>query len=84
MGDIQDRSSFRGPSRAAGGGGCGGRLPLSNWQNTVAATTSHEGSLEDLLRKNDRPKNVTENRRAVSELTALTRSPAHHRAFAGQ
>jgi len=42
MGNIQDKSSFRGPSRAAGGGGCGGRLPLSNWQNTVAATTSHE------------------------------------------
>ena len=31
MGNIQDKSSFRGPSRA--GGGRGG-IPLSNWQNT--------------------------------------------------
>src|SRR5215472_11874832 len=31
MGNIQDKSSFRGPSR--GGGGRGG-IPLSNWQNT--------------------------------------------------
>jgi photosystem II stability/assembly factor-like uncharacterized protein len=34
MGNIQDKSSFRGPSRAAGGGGRGGGLPLSNWQGT--------------------------------------------------
>jgi len=31
MGNIQDKSSFRGPSRT--GGGRGG-IPLSNWQNT--------------------------------------------------
>src|SRR5262249_33131011 len=31
MGNIQDKSSFRGPSRA--GGGRGG-IPLSNWSNT--------------------------------------------------
>lgn len=33
MGNIQDKSSFRGPSRGSGGGR-GGGLPLSNWQGT--------------------------------------------------
>lgn len=34
MGNIQDKSSFRGPSRTAGGGGRGGGIPLSNWEGT--------------------------------------------------
>jgi len=34
MGNVQDKSSFRGPSRSTSGGGRGGGLPLSNWQGT--------------------------------------------------